>query len=82
MIKFAEENDNSNYSDIDEGLQKLLDILYSEEDHEDDENIITNLSELIDLVYHKLFIDNKNKIQITITKNSNNSLNLNVDQCK
>ena len=82
MIKFAEENDNSNYSDIDKGLQKLLDILYSEEDHEDDENTIANLSELIDLVYHKLFIDNKNKIQITITKNSNNSLNLNVDQCK
>ena len=46
---------------------------------DDDDDETTDLSLLLDLVYESLFLKGNNKLTITITKNPNNSLNLNID---
>lgn len=72
-------------------LQKLLDEAKDEEINEivnssvenlkaEEDDAIIELSTLIDLVYEKLFLQHYDKMQITITKNPNNSLNLNIDE--
>ena len=46
---------------------------------DDDNDETADLSLLLDLVYESLFLKDNNKLTITITKNPNNSLNLNID---
>ena len=69
---------------VEESLQDLFpedtdfDFLNGKTQDDDDDETI-DLSLLLDLVYESLFLKDNNKLTITITKNPNNSLNLNID---
>jgi len=62
-----------------EKLQKILDSLLDEE-YDSDEDVLenSNLSELIELVYFNLFLDQNEKITLSVKKNQNNSLNIKI----
>jgi hypothetical protein len=81
MIGFPENfktNDDEDF--LAKSLQEILDSLYLQE--EEGEEDIKNLSELIDIVYTKLFLDSNKKITLTIEKNANNSLKINIDNLR
>jgi len=87
MIRFANEQKPNKYpfkKNKSEILQELLDIIYKNtKDFEYYEGLVlddSDLSEMIDIVYKTLFNENKNSIQITISKSSNNNINLTIDQ--
>jgi hypothetical protein len=71
---------------LDEALEKeiddIADLSVKNLQYDDYDDDLIELSTLIDLVYEKLFVKNHNKITITVTKNSNNSLDLNIDDIK
>jgi hypothetical protein len=62
-----------------EKLQKILDTLL-DEDYDSGEDTLenSNLSELIELVYFNLFLDQNDKITISVKKNQNNSLTIKI----
>jgi hypothetical protein len=70
---FKSNNDAERLADL---IQDVLDLAYSEEEVLDP---IENLSNLIDIVYSQLFINLNDKISLTIEKNSNNSLSIEVN---
>jgi len=39
----------------------------------------TNLSEIIDLLYQSLFVDNNNSVSLFVTKNQDNSLDCTIE---
>ena len=39
----------------------------------------TNLSEMIDLLYQSLFVDNNNSVSLFVTKNQDNSLDCTIE---
>mgnify|MGYP001471590682 CR=1 FL=1 len=71
-----------NKKDLDEKIQKILDKIFEEENFGDEGYLdqSTNLSEITDLIYQKLFVDNKNSINLSIYKNPNNSLDVIVEK--
>lgn len=80
MIGFPENFKRNNDEDLlTKTLQKILDSLYPQEEEEED---IKNLSQLIDIVYTKLFLDGNKKITLTIEKNPNNSIDITIDKIK
>ena len=40
----------------------------------------TNLSEIIDLLYQSLFVDNNNSVSLFVTKNQDNSLDCTIER--
>jgi hypothetical protein len=77
MIGFPENFKNNNDAEkLANLIQDVLDLAYSEEEVLDP---IENLSTLIDIVYNELFINLNDKISLTIEKNSNNSLSIEVN---
>lgn len=77
MIGFPENFKNNNDSEkLANLIQDVLDLAYSEEEVLDP---IENLSTLIDIIYNELFINLNDKISLTIEKNSNNSLSIEVN---
>lgn len=81
MIGFPENFKKNDDEDLlAKSLQKILDALYPQEEEEEED--IKNLSELIDIVYTKLFLDDNKKITLTIEKNANNSLKINIDNLR
>ena len=77
MIGFPENFKNNNDAErLANLIQDVLDLAYSEEEVLDP---IENLSTLIDIVYNQLFINLNDKISLTIEKNSNNSLSIEVN---
>ena len=42
----------------------------------------TNLSEIIDIIHQSLFIDNNSSVNLIVTKNVNNSLDLTIENLK
>ena len=77
MIGFPENFKNNNDAEkLANLIQDVLDLAYSEEEVLDP---IENLSTLIDTVYNELFINLNDKISLTIEKNSNNSLSIEVN---
>lgn len=82
MICFAKNYDN-NSNKKSKSLQMLLDSLYGDFDLvEGEEFKHSDLSELLEIAYNALFIQNKNLCQITINKNSNNSLDITINKIK
>lgn len=82
MICFANNNQN-NPNKKSKSLQAILDALYSNLDlAEGEEFQDSNLSELLEIAYNVLFIQNKNSCQITIDRNSNNSLDITINKIK
>jgi hypothetical protein len=82
MICFAKNYDYSSNKKS-KSLQMLLDSLYNELDlAEGEEFKHSDLSELLEIAYNALFIQNKNLCQITINKNPNNSLDITIDKIK
>ena len=64
-------------------LQKLLDLLG--EDHEIDTGALyesKNIGDLIQIVYDSLYTKNNDCISLIINKNSNNSLDITIDNIK
>ena len=77
MIGFPENFKNNDDAErLANLIQDVLDLAYSEEEVLDP---IENLSTLIDTVYNELFINLNDKISLTIEKNSNNSLSIEVN---
>ena len=82
MICFANNNQNDP-SKKSKALQAILDALYGNLDlAEGEEFQHSNLSELLEIAYNVLFIQNKNSCQITIDRNSNNSLDITINKIK
>ena len=82
MICFAKNYDDS-LDKKSKSLQMLLDSLYNELDLvEGEEFKHSDLSELLEIAYNALFIQNKNLCQLTINKNPNNSLDITIDKIK
>lgn len=67
---------------LEQEIDDIADLSIENLQYDEDDDDLIELSTLIDLVYEKLFVKNHNKITITITKNPNNSLDLNIDDIK
>ena len=67
---------------LEQEIDDITDLSIENLQYDEDDDDLIELSTLIDLVYEKLFVKNHNKITITITKNPNNSLDLNIDDIK
>lgn len=67
---------------LEQEIDDIADLSIEDLQYDDNDDDLIELSTLIDLVYEKLFVKNHNKITITITKNPNNSLDLNIDDIK
>ena len=88
MIAFNK-NFDEDENDLSKSLNKLQDLLssiFSDEDLEiNDENNSfedSNISDLIETVYFHLFTENYSEMDISIKKNLNNSLNINIKKLK
>ena len=81
MIAFKDKGNSSEGEKFVIKLQKALDALYAEEfemlDFEQ-----TDLSELLDIVYFNLYMENNNYINISIKKEKNNSLKFKIEELK
>lgn len=82
MICFANNNQN-NPNKKSKALQAILDALYDDLDLTEGEQFKdSNLSELLEIAYNVLFIQNKNSCQITIDRSPNNSLDITINKIK
>jgi hypothetical protein len=85
MIAFNKgyENDKNDKGNED-SLKKLEDILFKiyQEDLTDESIEDANLSELLEIVYFHLFTENYTNINLSIIKNKNNSLKIEVNDLK
>jgi hypothetical protein len=80
MINFAN-NDNDSREKKYKKLQEILNKLYTEYDYYDGDFFHeSDLSELLEISYNILFLQNKNSCQFTIDKNPNNSLDITIDK--
>ena len=83
MIAFN--NNQSNEDKLHKAFQKLMKAVNEVEpeslldDIEPSTYLDTNLSEIVDVMYQSLFIDNKTSINLFITKNPDNSLDLTIE---
>lgn len=77
MISFANDfQSNKDKGDsFEEQLLETLQIMLTEDDYNDP---IANLSEIIDVIYKKLYVENENNITLKINKSKNNSLNFTI----
>ena len=77
MISFANDfqSNNDKGDSFEEQLLETLEIMLTEDDYNDP---IANLSEIIDVIYKKLYVDNENNITLKINKSKNNSLNFTI----
>jgi len=82
MIAFNK--DYKNDKDNEYSLKKLEDILFKiyQEDLTDESIEDANLSELLEIVYFHLFTENYTNINLSIIKNKNNSLQIEVNDLK
>jgi hypothetical protein len=82
MIAFNK--DYKNDKDNEYSLKKLEDILLKicQEDLTDESIEDANLSELLEIVYFHLFTENYTNINLSIIKNKNNSLQIEVNDLK
>lgn len=83
MIAFNKDNPpNNDFDDKLNKLEKILKQIYDDEfNHyldtsEEDDAVNSNLSELLELVYFHLYTQNYKNINLSITKNKNNSLQI------
>lgn len=75
MIAFNREFDpNKEGSKTIQDIQNMLDAIYGTEEH-----FSLNISEIVDIIYKKIYKENKPAIQIMILKNPNNSLDVVID---
>lgn len=84
MIAFNNSNDEENKLNK---LQDILNFIYPEdnlfeEDGAESELDDTNISELIELVYFHLFLENQSEIDLSITRKPNNALNIKITHLK
>lgn len=81
MIAFKDKGNSSEGEKFVKKLQKALDALYTEEfemlDFEQ-----TDLSELLDIVYFNLYMENNDYMNISIKKEKNNSLKFKIEKLK
>jgi len=83
MIAFN--NNQSNEDKLNKAFQKLMKAVNEVEpeslldDIEPSTYLDTNLSEIVDIMYQSLFIENKTSINLFITKNPDNSLDLTIE---
>lgn len=85
MIAFRDgpsfNEDKPNKEKLQKSVQKLLDIIYNEPKyHNGSYHKNVDISEIIDLIYDVLFIDNNKSLHLIIDKTDKNSLNLTVDK--
>ena len=82
MIAFRKDEDSTN-SYYKELLEDLYDLLHEPDLHtknnqqifsHKEEHLNLNLSEILDFIYHNLFIENKTSISLQISKDANNNL--------
>lgn len=85
MINFHRDFDPDKNNRIIEKLQKLLDEVDQMSDTSMDDilddwdaNVDMDLAKIIDTIYNVLFVENYKTISLTVNKNSNNSLDLEV----
>jgi hypothetical protein len=91
MINFNKDNDPRKEDNLSRKLQKLLDVIEEMSEEEvklvnDLENLTVNSKEekqleegiacIIDKIYDALFVENYKEINLSVSKNLNNSLNL------
>jgi|TARA_Y100000385_G_C12859081_1_gene536415 hypothetical protein len=83
MIAFnRDDSPSNNFDDNLNKLEKILKQIYDDElNHylntsEEDDDVNSNLSELLELVYFHLYTQNYKNINLSITKNKNNSLQI------
>jgi len=83
MIAFN--NNQSNEDKLNKAFQKLMKAVNEVEPEsllggiEPSTHLDTNLSEIVDIMYQSLFIENKTSINLFITKNPDNSLDLTIE---
>ena len=83
MIAFNK--NQSNEDKLNKAFQKLMKAVNEVEpeslldDIEPSTYLDTNLSEIVDIMYQSLFIENKTSINLFITKNPDNSLDLTIE---
>lgn len=79
MICFNEDFDPSE----NKNLKKLIKLLKSYDEAESEmDQIDEDLSSLLDIVYDQLFTKNKQKLSLTILKDSNNNINIQINDCR
>lgn len=75
MIAFKDSfNSNKKSNFTNKYVQELIDAIYGTEEYK-----CVNIQEILDIIYKKMYKDNKQAIQIMILKNPNNSLDVVVD---
>jgi hypothetical protein len=83
MIAFRKDQDPDKSEKLLDKLEKILSKIY--EDFDNDE-IPTfeevNLSDLLEIVYYNLYIQDNNYMNISIKKDKNNSLKLKIEKIK
>lgn len=85
MIRFIDDNSSNNKSkpkSLEKSLQNLLDIIYNNPEyytgsyHENQ-----NISDVIDIIYKVLFVEEgNNSLHLIIDKKPNNSMDITVDK--
>ena len=79
MICFNKDFDPSE----NKNLKKLIKLLKSYDEAESEmDQIDEDLSNLLDIVYDQLFNNNKQKLSLTIFKDSNNNINIQINDCR
>ena len=79
MICFNKDFDPSE----NKNLKKLIKLLNSYKEAESEiDQIDEDLSTLLDIVYDKLFTNNKQKLSLTIFKDSNNNISIQINDCR
>ncbi len=74
MIAFRKDFQPDNKKDIKNVLQDILDKIYGTEEYKK-----VNISDLIEILYRKLYTENKTALQIMVLKNKDNSLDIVID---
>ena len=85
MIAFRDgssfNQDKPNKEKLQKSIQKLLDIIYNEPKYHDGSyHQDMNISEIIDLIYNVLFMDDNKSLHLIIDKTNKNSLNVTIDK--
>lgn len=75
MIAFKDSfNKNNKLNLSHEYVQDLIDAIYGTEEYRS-----VNIQKILDIIYKKMYKENKEAIQIMILKNPNNSLDVVID---
>ena len=90
MIAFnRDDSPNNDFDDKLNKLEKILKQIYDDEfnhyldtSEDEDEVYNSNLSDLLELVYFHLYTQNYKYIDLSITKNKNNSLQIYINSLK